>query len=190
MRYIGAISDTDILINFAKVKRLDILGCLFEKIIIPQYIYDIELKRKAGKCYSYITQIVCDVDSIFQVMDRKTDLALNLLSKEIIEEKKKLIGPGESECAGYAAALRIPIIISDNHTEFKWLDEFITLTHQDILCLCVHFGEIAEMDGDNLFNMINNQLSRPTQRTFQDFYKKSMREFKDKGWDTYLRLGL
>jgi len=37
MRYIGAISDTDILINLAKVDRLDILECLFKEIIIPQY---------------------------------------------------------------------------------------------------------------------------------------------------------
>ena len=65
MRYIGAISDTDILINFAKVNRLDVLEYLFEEIIIPQYIYDFEIKIKA-------------------------------------------------------------IIISDNYTEFKWLDEFIT----------------------------------------------------------------
>ena len=43
MRYIGAISDTDILINFAKVNRLDVLEYLFEEIIIPQYIYDFEI---------------------------------------------------------------------------------------------------------------------------------------------------
>lgn len=48
MRYVGAISDTDILINLAKVARLDILEHLFEEIIIPQYIYD-ELCRKAGR---------------------------------------------------------------------------------------------------------------------------------------------
>jgi predicted nucleic acid-binding protein len=39
MRYIGAISDTDILINLAKVNRLDVLEYLFKEIIIPQYIY-------------------------------------------------------------------------------------------------------------------------------------------------------
>ncbi|MGI6669833.1 MAG: hypothetical protein ACOX4M_10890 [Acetivibrionales bacterium] len=39
-RYIGAISDTDILIHLAMVNRLDILELLFEKIIIPLYIYE------------------------------------------------------------------------------------------------------------------------------------------------------
>lgn len=126
MKYIGAISDTDILINLAKGNRLDILEYLFEQIIIPQYVYDIEIKKKAGIYYSDIAQAINKEKSIFKILDRKNDKALNMLSKDIIEEKKKLIGPGESECAGYANALRIPIIISDNYTEFKWLDEFIT----------------------------------------------------------------
>lgn len=42
MRYVGAISDTDILINIAMVDRFDILEYLFEQIIIPQYVFDIE----------------------------------------------------------------------------------------------------------------------------------------------------
>ena len=34
-KYTAAISDTDILINLAKVDRLDLLSLLFSKIIIP-----------------------------------------------------------------------------------------------------------------------------------------------------------
>ena len=46
MRYIGAISDTDILINLARVDRLGVLEYLFKKIIIPQYIYMMLKLRK------------------------------------------------------------------------------------------------------------------------------------------------
>ena len=45
MRYIGAISDADILINLAKVNRLEILELLFKEIIVPQYVYDVEIKK-------------------------------------------------------------------------------------------------------------------------------------------------
>jgi predicted nucleic acid-binding protein len=45
MRYTGAISDADILINLAKVNRLDILELLFKEIIIPQFVYDVEIKK-------------------------------------------------------------------------------------------------------------------------------------------------
>ena len=37
-KYTVAISDTDILINLAKVDRLDLLILLFSKIIIPFFV--------------------------------------------------------------------------------------------------------------------------------------------------------
>ena len=49
MRYTGAVSDADILINFAKVNRLDVFELLFKEIIIPQFVYDIEIKNNAGR---------------------------------------------------------------------------------------------------------------------------------------------
>ena len=124
---------------------MDISEILFEKIIIPQFVYDIEIKKNAGKYYGVIYRAIHKNGSIFQVVDRKKDVSINMLARHIIEEKKKVIGPGESECAGYAQALRIPIIISDNYTEFKWLDEFITLTHTNILSLCVYLVRLRKV---------------------------------------------
>lgn len=37
--------------------------------------------------------------------------------------------------------MRIPLIIQDNHTEFRCLNEFFNLTHNNILSLCVYFGK-------------------------------------------------
>lgn len=186
MRYVGAISDTDILINLAIVNRFDVLECLFEQIIIPQFVYDVEIKKNAGKHYATVVQAINKDGNIFKVLDRKKDRALNKLSKEIIEDKRNVIGPGESECAGYATALRIPIIISDNYTEFKFLKEFITITHRNILALCVYFKEITKEDGEQIFNGINSQLKQPTQNTFEYFYIKSMETFANNGWNEYL----
>jgi predicted nucleic acid-binding protein len=186
MRYKGAISDADILINFAKVKSLDVLELLFKEIIISQFVYDIEIKKNAGKYYSVVNQAIYKDGGIFRVIDRKKDNSLNLLAKSIIEEKRKVIGLGESECAGYAQALRIPIIISDNYTEFKWLNEFITLTHNNILALCVYFEEMTKSEAENIFNKINNQLKNPTKDTFNDQYIKAMRRFGRNEWERFL----
>ena len=186
MSYIGAISDADILINLARVNRLDILELLFEEIIIPQLVYDIEIKKNAGKCYGIIDQAINKDGSIFKVVDRNKDVTINILARSIIEDKKKVIGPGESECAGYAQALRIPIIISDNHTEFKWLDEFITLTHNNILALCVYFCKITKSEAVDIFNKINDNLTRPTRDTFEDQYRKAFIRFERNGWKIYL----
>jgi predicted nucleic acid-binding protein len=186
MRYIGAISDADILINLARVNRLDVLELIFEEIIIPQFVYDIEIKKNAGKCYGVINQAIHKDGSIFKVVDRKKDISVNMLARGIIEEKKKVIGPGESECAGYAQALRIPIIISDNYTEFMWLDEFITLTHNNILSLCVYFDEITKSEAEDIFNKINNELTHPTKVAFGDQYRKALIKFERNGWKRYL----
>lgn len=186
MRYSGAISDADILINLASVNRLNILELLFKKIIIPQFVYDIEINKNAGRYYNTINKAIQNEGSIFKIVDRKTDISINILARDIIEDKKKVIGPGESECAGYAQAFKIPIIISDNHTEFKWLDEFITLTHNNILSLCVYFGEITKNEADNIFNDINSKLTHPTKDTFEDQYNKSLNRFKKNGWKPYL----
>ena len=186
MRYTGAISDADILINLARVNRLDILELLFKEIIIPQFVYDIEIKKNAGRYYGVINKVIHKGGSIFKIVDRKKDIFINILARDVIEDKKKVIGPGESECAGYAQALGIPIIISDNHTEFKWLDEFITLTHNNILALCVHFGEITTTEAEDIFDKINSKLTYPTKDTFEEQYRKALIRFERNGWKGYL----
>jgi len=186
MRYVGAVSDADILINLAEANRLDILELLFKKIIIPQFVYEIEIKKNARIYYSTINQAVYKDGSIFKVVDRKKDISVNILARDIIEDKKKIIGPAESECSGYAQALRIPIIISDNYTEFKWLNEFITLTHNNILALCVYFREITKSEAEDIFNKINDKLDHPTEDTFEDQYNKALIRFERNGWKRYL----
>lgn len=188
MKYIGAISDADILINLAKVNRLEILELLFKEIIIPQYVYDVEIVKNAGRCYSVIYDALHKDSSIFRIIDRKKDKCLSFLARDIIEDKNKVIGPGESECAGYAMAMRIPIIISDNKADFKWLDEFITLTHNCLLTLCTHFGKITKDEAEKIYNEINNVLTRPSKNTFEEEFRKAMERFKENGWNEYLGL--
>ncbi len=188
MRYEGAISDADILINLAKVNRLDVLGLLFKKIVIPRFVYDIEIKKNAGKYYNVISRAIYKDGGLFEIVDRKKDISVNVLAKGIIKDKRKVIGPGESECAGYAQALRIPIIISDNYTEFKWLDEFITLTHNNILALCVYFGKVAKKEAGDIFKQINDTLTRPTGDTFENQYVKAFARFERNGWENYFGL--
>lgn len=187
-KYEAAISDTDILINLAKVDELRILELLFSKIVIPYYIYDVELRRKASIYFIKIENTINKPGSIFEIVNREKDFVVNSLAKPIIFDKRDLIGPGESECPGYASALGVPIIISDNHTEFKWLDEFITLTHNNIISLCVYFKFICDKKEEKIFNDINSTLSRPTHLTFDEVYTRNFRRFEKKEWKDYLEI--
>jgi predicted nucleic acid-binding protein len=187
MKYRGAISDTDILINLAKGDCINLLELLFDEIAVPQFILDVELRKKAGVNYLKIVQAINDDNSILKIVERRNDRLVNKIAEEVIQEKKKLIGPGESECAGYATALGIPIIISDNYTEFKWLEEdYITLTHRNLLALCVYFNHISMDSAIDTFNKINTTLARPSSLNFYNFYKRSMIKFKENGWCDYL----
>jgi predicted nucleic acid-binding protein len=182
-----AISDTDILINLAKIDKLDILELLFDGIIIPQYVYDKELTLKAGKVLGKINSEITKNDSIFKVVDRKKDFVINKLAEPVIREKYDYIGKGESECAGYASALGASIIVSDNTSDFKWLDdEYIMLTHNNILSICVSSKLLTEEEAEEMYDSINKSLSKPSSLKFPDVYSKSMRRFRKKGWNDIL----
>lgn len=182
-----AISDTDILINLAKIDRLDLLDLLFDEIIIPHYVYDKELSEKAGRLLGKINSKINDDDSIFKVVNRKKDFVINKLAEPIIREKYNYIGKGESECAGYASAIGTSIIVSDNTSDFKWLDdEYIMLTHNNILAICVNWNLITNEEAEKIYTSINDTLSYPSSLDFSQVYSKSISRFKKKGWDNIL----
>lgn len=189
MMYKAAVSDTDILVNLAKVERLDILGFIFKEIVIPEYVYDREIKRKAKKQLGIINSAINKEESIFTIRNRREEPAINLLAKDTIEDYSSIIGKGESECAGYATALRIPIIISDNSREFKWLESrYIMLTHIDILYLCIHFSKLSQQEAESIFDSINDMLEQPTDKSFDVKMNESRKAIKNKGWHKPLRL--
>lgn len=151
----AAISDTDILIHLLKADCLNILNLLFEEIIIPQYIFSVELKKIAGIHYYDVVELINSKDSIFKVVDRSCDFAFNKLALPVIEEYRMFLGKGESECAGYATATGIPIIISNNTNEFKYLEqEFIMLNYYIILTLCSDLEIITPQDALSIYNKV------------------------------------
>jgi len=89
MRYTGAISDADILINLARVNRLDILELLFKEIIIPQFVYDIEIKKNAGRYYGLINEAIHKDGSIFKIVDRKKDISITYLLETSSKIRKR-----------------------------------------------------------------------------------------------------
>jgi hypothetical protein len=179
MRYIGAISDTDILINLAKVNRLDVLDYLFKKIIILQYVYDFEIKKKAGRYYSTINHAINKDGSIFRVLDRKKDKSINILAKDIIEEMRKVYRP-EKASGRLCSCIKNTYIISDKYTEFKW-KMIYNINSQKYAGLCVYFGD-NEIVNRDIFNQINGQLSNPTPDTFEDQYRKAMKRCSKNSW--------
>lgn len=186
-KYIAAISDTDILIHLTKAGHLSLLEQLFEKVFIPEYIFSKELKKKAGSLFYDIEKTIKGARSIFVIVaDDDMDLTQKQIKKLTLNEIGDLVGRGEAECAALSKAKDIPIIISDNSTEFKFLSEFIMLTYFDLLALCTHHGIMDPGEAEIIYNKVNNILDHKSVDSFDVKCRRTMRRVESNGWKKIL----
>jgi predicted nucleic acid-binding protein len=186
-KYISAIYDTYILIHLAKAGHLSLLNQPFEAVYIPEYIFKNELRKKAGALFHVIGQAINDPDSIFiLVADSDLDLTQKQVKKLTLNEIGDLVGRGEAECAALSKAKDIPIIISDNSTEFKYLSEFIMLTYFDLLTLCVHHGIMDVGEAEAIYIDINSILDHKSSDSFEVKHRRIMKRISTNGWDKIL----
>lgn len=178
----AALSDTDILIHLASGDQLDILDKLFDKIVIPWAVYNDELPRKAKDQLDKIKSYINSTSSVCEVINRENDTALNVAALPIISDKRIFCGKGESECAGYAYAMNIPIIISDNTRDYRHFPEYIMINYIDLLSINIEHKFIEYEEAEKIFNIINNKLEYPTGKTFDRLYSDAIKRFIDNGW--------
>jgi predicted nucleic acid-binding protein len=187
----ATVSDSDILINLVKIDRLDVLESLFNQIIVPKYILNRELTKIHRPAYTQVYRKTNVQNGTFQLKDREKDKALDLLAKPVIEHYDGYIGPGESECAGYASALGIGIIVSDNTNDFAELEEeFIMLTHVDVLVLLVKFEIMSVEDAKAVYDAVNAMKEEKYRfsATFEQQINIRLKRIRMHGWDQFLGL--
>lgn len=186
-KYVAAISDTDILIHLTKAGHLSLLEQLFEVVYLPEYVFMKELKKKAGPLFYDIEEIIKNPSSIFVIAsDNDMDLTQKQVKKLTLNEIGDLVGRGEAECAALSKAKDIPIIISDNSTEFKFLSEFIMLTYFDLLALCTHNGIMNSGEAETIYNDINNILDHKSGDSFDVKCSRTLGRIVANGWNKIL----
>ena len=94
-----------------------------------------------------------------------------------------MVGRGESECAGYATAMGIPIIISDNENEFKYFEEYVMLTYYNILTLLVYWNHIDQKMGKSKYEDVNNILGYPSAKTFESRQRETLNKIRKNEWE-------
>jgi predicted nucleic acid-binding protein len=182
MKYTAAISDADILIHLLRTNHLVIIEKLFDRVIIPKYVLENEVKKKHYVSYEKLKEIIDDPCSIFEVQDKDTDREIRQIVNLILKDLKDIIGPGESHAAGYATAFGAEIIISDNYTEFKWIPNYITLTYHELLALHVHFNHMTFVEASHRYDIINAALDRPSSVNFITRQKRAFQRFQQNNW--------
>ena len=185
-KFRAAISDTDILLDLYRSDAFQILDLLFYKIYIPEYIYEKELKKVAMR-YKDITLAdlkakLEDENGIFEIVyESSLDITIKNIKKALVQERKDIAGRGEVECACYAQASGIQFVVSNNHTEFRFLDDIaIMLSYVHVLSICVFHNKISANDAEKLYSQVNKIKSHPSVDSFQQKLDKSWDYFCDK----------
>ena len=98
------VSNTTPIISFASINKIDILKFLFEKIYIPQAVYD-EIKSKKAFGYREID------DDFFQVKQIKNKLSENILLNEL--------DLGEAQTIILAKEINADIVLIDENIGYN-----------------------------------------------------------------------
>lgn len=182
-KFEAAISDTDIILDLYRSGCLQILSLLFHKIYIPEFIYENELKKVASRrhdiSFDELKQKIEDKNGPFEIVyERNIDTVTKNLKKVLVQEKMDLAGPGEVECACYAHASNIKFVVSNNHTEFRYLNDIaVMLTYYHILAVCVFHNKIDEPVAEDFYNKVNKIKTKPSSHLF---YRKL-----EESWDYF-----
>ncbi|UTW68362.1 hypothetical protein KHA80_11820 [Anaerobacillus sp. HL2] len=139
---------------------MDILESLFSKIVIPKFIIDYEmLKNGKQQRFQILQHKRSNPSSPFEVIDKDQNKTFKRIVSYEYAEMIKYIDPGEAECCGYAKALSIKIIISDNRRDFDEMEKrsFILLGHRELLTLSVLFSLLTVEDAASIYNQINHE---------------------------------
>jgi hypothetical protein len=193
-KFHAAVSDTDILIDLYKCNSYNILNLLFDKIVIPEYIFEKELKRVVSRSkdisFYEMKKYFEDPESPFEIIyDKEVNGYTKATKRALKEERQDIAGPGEVECACYAKASGIDFVVSNNHTEFIYLNDIaVMLSYYHILTICVIHKKITIEEGERLYNLVNNTKASPSTHTFSFKMKKSWEYFMESGYLKILKL--
>lgn len=193
-KFEAAISDTDIIIDLYKSNSFEILSILFEKIYIPEFIYNTELLKVAKRHNDIeledLKRKIDSEQSPFEIVyDQHLDSLTKNLRNKLVNEKKDIAGPGEVHCACYAQVSGINFVVSNNHTEFKYLDDIaIMISFFHILTICVLHKKITFEEASIFYDKINGIKSRPSTHDFQKKFDASLEYFNQNGYSDILKL--
>jgi predicted nucleic acid-binding protein len=164
-KFDAAISDTDILIDLFRSDTLQILDLLFHKIYIPEFIYEKELKKVVSRQNDISLEEIQfeleDKSGFFEIVyECGLDIDTKNIRKTLIQERKDLAGRGEVECACFAKAADINFVVSNNSTEFRFLNDIaVMLSYYHVLSICVFHNKIDKVTATT-FYFFGNSLGR------------------------------
>ena len=164
----AAISDTDILIHLYETDLLDVIENLFEEIYVPRKIMQ-ELQKKNKEVATLVRKRHNAGEKFINTEDKKFEKQ-NAQAMKKAREYNDHIDDGEAHCIAYSYVLGIPIVISNNSREFKFIEEYvIPLNFPRILYIAEIKGILTSTEANTRFTTINQNMSRPSSKKYSDW---------------------
>lgn len=201
-KFDAAVSDTDILIDLYRTDTLELLRVLFNKIIIPEYIFQREIPKAANKFkdttgWGLKEYISNNPDYILVVADKDMPADVRMLKKKIKADTNIdiMAGRGEVECVTYALASGINIVVSNNITEFNYLNTpwapvintyAIMVNYYHILTIAVLHGKLTKEEAKVYYDKI--RVVKNSDVSFDSKIKESVEYFKESSYVKALNL--
>ncbi|PKM53548.1 MAG: hypothetical protein CVV00_11860 [Firmicutes bacterium HGW-Firmicutes-5] len=199
-KFEAAVSDTDILIDLYRTGTLDLLKIVFNKVIIPDYIYSreipiITIKFKDDTFFGLKKYIEDNEGYIVVVKDSDMLKEERMLKNALIKEIKDIAGRGEVECVSYAHATGIRIVVSNNHREFDELNKpipplintyAIMVNYYHILTIAYLHEKIDKDVATEYYDKINKV--KGSSHNFGNKIDESIEYFKDNKYVKILKL--
>lgn len=172
------ISDADVLVKLSKTGNLHLLNQAFPQVFIGP-IVEREALRKIGTHGKGISLSQAKTEGWIQVVEivrLSPEQKLNI--KVFTQTYEPFLDPGELESAAIAHELGIPLMLSDDRTAKRYIEEYTAvrgLAHWEILSLLIKRGELSPQEAQQVFTSINETRSRPIKISFNDLHQTAIK---------------
>lgn len=173
------ISDADVLIKLCNAGHIEILGLMFEEVIIPEKVY-LEVVKKLEHHKDHFVKVI--KEKLIKVMNL-SDLELNQrqgIDSFLISYRDSL-DDGELHATALANELGIRLMLTDDRNATRLIQfctDIMCVTHWEYICLCISEKKLSPQDGQAVFEKINALVSHPISVQFVELMKRAELKFK------------
>ncbi|MEG6616585.1 hypothetical protein V6C27_09180 [Peptococcaceae bacterium 1198_IL3148] len=180
------VSDADVLVNLSLTGHLELMGKVFDKVLIPDKVLR-EAQKKIATRGKGMSLRDAQLERWLQVIniDTASDLTIDELNsiKIFCESYDCFLGPGELKAAALANEKNINWLVSDDKEAKKYIEEFTDInciSLFEIISLCCIVNILNLEEGKLIFDEIN-AIRRPTKLTFEEIVKRTKKKFTQLG---------
>ncbi len=174
----ACISDADVLIKLCKAGHLEILEYLFEEVYIPERVHQ-EVIKQLGKTNPNFNQAI-EKQLITIIRFKDLEQGKRQAIESFIISYRDSMDDGELFATALANELDINLILIDDRVAKRIIENctnIVCIAHWEYICLCIIKNKITKLQGQAIFDAINQIVKHPINTPFSELMKKTTLRF-------------